>query len=50
MDRFHVHVRLDEDVYEELYKRVHRKGDLSREVNDALRTVYLMKARKGVKP
>lgn len=36
----------DEDVEIELRNRAIKKGDLSRIVNDALRTVFLMKAPK----
>lgn len=39
-------VLLDDDVEEELRDRCKKKGDLSKEINDALRTVYMMKAPK----
>lgn len=37
---------LDDDVDKALMKRCNKKGDISKEINDALRTVYLMKAPK----
>ena len=46
MGKVNVHLVLDEDVYDELCSRCKKKGDKSNEVNDALRTVYLMKAPK----